>query len=1273
MALLKLSLTTHQLSQEYVLVQAWKKAHDYIRRHNWYSDVLELDIINADLEFRLDALSQNLRSSELQPNLLRLVLAPKIQHWVLKNDKWAPAKVKGNRIEDRLRPLAHLTARDQIIGTAFMMLLADTVETKQGDPRRPAMKAREHNMVSYGHRLFCDDENGQLRFRWGNAVVYRQYFQDYQTFVARPQEVVDVVFDDSKDWAIVYADLSQFYDRVRPAALYNKVEKLVNPNPDVEFLGKFRRFFNWEWHHADREESRNYAKRAKIDGFDRVALPQGLVASGFFANAFLIDFDEALCSEFDQWHDEERWQLVDFCRYVDDMRIVIRLGDKLRDAKEPEIIELVSKHLQRLLHTHAEGLIVNPKKCSIVLGRNAAAGSIRVSVAMKRINHNTSGPIDLIVGGETIDLIEGLFLSRQEEPLNFEEKFRDTFFAAKPDVRDETVARCAANRFRQTYRSLRPLCEDDPETSDESLLPDLSRDVLDSKAIHFCRRLIERWVRDPSNMRLLRVALDVCPDPTALNVVLDVLKQYIDANSKRQTAMQRVAWYCGAELLKAGATETGLVTDEDCLPAGIDLRRYQEILADFAEQITTQRNTYPWYLEQQAHLFLACFGRALDPRYRPGTSAYLKDYVRLRQTLAGRQNDLRIEEVVPFVLLQKHLQDIQSAARTFLSCFREKPTSIQRKLLRRVIQDDASLAETIHNEMTSDEQHAWRVVFQVHGIMSSGGFPETLDALPVTETIFSFLSVTQSSNNPFQQEYAALHFALALLKRLQEKLGLLFPSRIKIRAKDWRSLCNDRFPIDEGAISVEVDGAAENDVRFAIPDWVKKQNRWKYQLGQILRVILTGIPDFTESQRRPPRDRSHVLYLPVSSSWMRRRYGIFNGRNAFGPPWLPISSWLGSLLSRLLEWPGFARFDFDFELREDFDMPDLVRLITRRVRDLDRLYGRASRTPVIPVLIPKKFMRPNWSDAVRAVSLRTMRVGVVQTVIPRTAEFVGDPGQNAPATRRRHRRHLSAVLGGVHRMLQVRETHRENGSGIELLVFPELSVHPRDITSHLLPFVNQHRCMVFAGIVFHPAAGRPLVNTGYWIIPVTRPLGLQIQVIEQGKLNLTAEELALHVSPFRPAQWMLRFVDPVNQNLLWSMSGSICYDSTDLRLAADLRDLTDMYVVPSLNKDVGTFDNMAAALHYHMFQHMIVANTGEFGGSTGQAPFDDRHKRTIFHTHGNEQVSSLPPWSIRASLRRPPFQSGFVSWTRNLHSLIPNSSPRPTTPSGSPSLAVETG
>lgn len=166
--------------------------------------------------------------------------------------------------------------------------------------------------------------------------------------------------------------------------------------------------------------------------------------------------------------------------------------------------------------------------------------------------------------------------------------------------------------------------------------------------------------------------------------------------------------------------------------------------------------------------------------------------------------------------------------------------------------------------------------------------------------------------------------------------------------------------------------------------------------------------------------------------------------------------------------------------------------------------------------------------------------------------------------------------------------------------------------------------MVFAGQVFHeptPNAGY-LINSGCWIIPYRDPRGsVHVQFLEQGKWNLTETEVNLGITRFRPVQWILQFVTPLTGELIWSMTGAICYDSTDLCLAADLRDRTDMFVVPALNNDVGTFDAMAAALHYHMFQHVIVANTGEFGGSTGQAPFSDRHQRTIFHSHGNEQTT----------------------------------------------------
>ena len=251
-----------------------------------------------------------------------------------------------------------------------------------------------------------------------------------------------------------------------------------------------------------------------------------------------------------------------------------------------------------------------------------------------------------------------------------------------------------------------------------------------------------------------------------------------------------------------------------------------------------------------------------------------------------------------------------------------------------------------------------------------------------------------------------------------------------------------------------------------------------------------------------------------------------------------------------------------------------------------------------------------------------MRVGVVQTVLPKLDMLTADRELNDPAVRTRHRGHLAAVLVGVHRMLQVRETHCSD-AGIDLLILPELSVHTADIDSHLVPFARQHHCIVFAGIVYFrvPPDSNHLVNIGLWIIPIRNSRGtIQMAFVAQGKKHLTTLEQGWGITSFRPAQWLLHFVDPRSGERLWTMSGAVCYDSTDLRLAADLRDHTDMFVVPALNLDIGTFDSMAGALHYHMYRHMIVANTGEYGGSTGQAPFSDKHKRVIFHTHGNEQA-----------------------------------------------------
>ncbi len=58
-----------------------------------------------------------------------------------------------------------------------------------------------------------------------------------------------------------------------------------------------------------------------------------------------------------------------------------------------------------------------------------------------------------------------------------------------------------------------------------------------------------------------------------------------------------------------------------------------------------------------------------------------------------------------------------------------------------------------------------------------------------------------------------------------------------------------------------------------------------------------------------------------------------------------------------------------------------------------------------------------------------------------------------------------------------------------------------------------------------------------------------------------------------------------------------------------------------MNQDVNTFDQMAMALQYHMYQMVIIANNGYYGGSNAYAPYRKPFIRQVFHMHGQPQAS----------------------------------------------------
>jgi hypothetical protein len=246
---------------------------------------------------------------------------------------------------------------------------------------------------------------------------------------------------------------------------------------------------------------------------------------------------------------------------------------------------------------------------------------------------------------------------------------------------------------------------------------------------------------------------------------------------------------------------------------------------------------------------------------------------------------------------------------------------------------------------------------------------------------------------------------------------------------------------------------------------------------------------------------------------------------------------------------------------------------------------------------------------------------MVQTAIPQASEFSStDPILNKPSMRRRHRRHLSAMLRLFMKLTEVREGYKNTKEQIDLVLFPELAVHSDDVFL-LERFADSLKCMVFCGLVFHPNPdnAEQLINSGLWIIPLRTSDGRSIRFIEQGKHHMTPEEVSLGISSFRPCQWLIEYRSPNSEP--WKLSASICYDATDLRLAADLSQHSDAFIVSALNKDIGTFDTMVAALHYHMYQHVLLVNSAEFGGSTAQAPYRDHFRKVIMHHHGMDQAS----------------------------------------------------
>ncbi len=1177
----KLSL----LSEEYVLVQAWKKTSSYIRYHNWYSDTLDLDRTAVNLPRFLADLADKLKNPEQWVNdPLRIVPAPKSQQWRVDSVTGCWGPVEKGETAAKLRPLAHVSLKDQVAATAVMMCLADRVETLQGDPRDPISSVDTRNQViSYGNRLFCDASNGKLHHRWGAGKLYRAYFQDYRTFLSRPEVVAESLPSaDGARIVVVHLDLRQFYDRVSPELLSNKIHSLKQPQDDIEFFDFADRLYNWRWDKKDSEEVAGYAKQSELLDFSRVALPQGLIAAGFLANVALIDLDQALRMSISQEIDPGI-RIEDICRYVDDLRIVLTVDTEI-NLKSIEIQS--TAWLQNLLHQHANGLSPNVKKTRAAAFRGDERPLVQQSRKMERIQGAISGGFDAIGGEEILDAVQGL-IRAQQRYTEQRTKNQGWTLVPIPDVRDETVARFAAGRFRSTFRSLRPLLVDSDEALKQRGLDDHEnrgsrfrharcQAELDDEARAFALGLVENWVEDPSNVRLLRIGLDLWPATDVLEGVLALLRPFTEKGGRRK-APRRVAWYCLAEIFRAGATETGIVEDQESLPACIDIEAYREVLRNEAARLVLlPAATLPWYLRQQVLLFLAVSDPKSAPILRTGNCSETSHYREMIRFLRGEGDGLTGADFATLAILSRRSYCGKTMALDLIG-------RIKTRRVEQIAERDPSFAI----EILSLRPEIYKEIS-----------PRLRDdlCLNLTTDNEGFVSLAKivlkgESNYLLRNEYSILQFALKFLEQcpFAKDWEVITPSDVHLNVSSDNGIAEIN---DLKIVSSRVSPAGS---MYRPPKWCARGDSWRFQLGYLLRFILAARVDFTKTVQATHWKESTSAYRPPESHWYQRQYGFFNGQAAFGDDWLPISDWTERLLSALLYWPGCNSSEMTKWIRRGYEATR--QNIESRHKYLQTKRGSSSGILMLPLVAP-------WP--IKQSASRSLRACIMQTIIPTPDDFkAGDLTCSDPKTRKRHSNHLSTALAAIERMLDLRETHKGCDGRLDWLILPELSVHPRDVKRHLVPFARTHKTIILAGLTYEELfSGQPLINSAIWVIPeLSAAHGLQILVRRQGKFHLAPDEELLNaagikVQGFRPCQWLVGYnwSGKKTSKPLW-LTASICYDATDLSLVADLRHHSDVFAIPAYNKDVTTFDQMALALHYHMFQMVIVANNGLYGGS----------------------------------------------------------------------------
>jgi len=1226
---------TTYLTNLVVMAQGWKKSNQHIRMTNSYADNFELDKTTIDLENKLKEWQEKLKGTGFSFEALELIPAPKTSQWeFVKNTKDnGDSKNNSNKFDIEyllsqplkpkyshtwqavtdddgdikgLRPIAHISIADQTILTVLLMCLANQVETLQGDSTTDFDEVHDRKIVNYGNRLYCQYIDDKANFSWGNSTTYSRFFADYRKFLERPKyfgkQALNYKISDEQVYE-VHLDLEKFYDTVDRDILVKKIKELAD-NKD-RLLNKILKAFQlWEWSKESPQLFEEVCASEKVPNIPK-GIPQGLVAGGFLANIYLLDFDRWLAEKIGA-ELEEGLRLVDCCRYVDDMRLIIVAN---KDKNPNEIKAFIDGYLGDELK--GIGLSLNDGKTLVEKFKPKNGG---ISTKLNDIQSKMSGPISFTEIDEHLGNLEGLvtLAAQLNNSSDNDENDNPLAIIEKPvqDVRDDTLLRFCANKIHALLKQKRSMTAQEVDEQGKPISGNW--DYLQE---HMARKFIASWSKDPSLTLLLKKGIEFYPDTRLVDPIIEQLNLALKRGGKEE----QVANYCLCEIFRHAATVIHC-KDSWAFPAHAKIDNFFEYLQNIAiEFIEDKKSTSS--LCNQARFY--CLVKNDSPLDKESSAKTAESFNIITKMMKGYRNisiKMAVVDLISHSMLAFQMGRDKNAVIRSVSNLLEKgdfsaaKTPLTKDDTRLFIKTVATESPNLFDQLINHgiaQSLNW--VKSNRDLIEKTGYYKQpiageLEKLPKKE--LSLLGIIKRADNPFAHENAALKLLDTLLVNQKDEFfdHSIDINNCKISCDDWINLQSLNVDLTFSPVTIN---KGEEDL-YPIPVWVSDDHKKLYRIGIFIRSCLIGKLDWTASNYLRAEG---VKYTGIKTSFSKRQLGMMHSPEVLIGDTAPMSNWLSDLLFRLLQWPGIQLNDTYAEWPATWDLESLRKLVKARINQQKALFCQQSR---IPGYVER--INLGWEK-----DKKDLKVVMVQSLLPLKSHFK-EHGLllDSNKYRAKHRRHIASVAELILHKVKSQNSIDDSDykkTDIDLIIWPELAVNIDDIDI-LKRLVDKTGAIIFTGLTFTQIKNvKGPNNVAMWLIPNKQKSGRQFITRLQGKQHMTTDEQG-YVEPWRPYQLFIELVHPEFKNKQgFTLTGSICYDATDIRMSADLKDKSNAYIIPALNQDVATFDSMVDSLYYHMYQHVVLVNSGEFGGSVAKAPYKERFEKLITHVHGAHQVS----------------------------------------------------